>query len=86
MATREQVVKAEAQVKAMAQMVLALADAIREARLIPSGHLYAMTMSVLSLDEYMSLIQVLKDAKVVEESNHLLVWVGPQKATESELN
>lgn len=43
---------------------------------IPSGHLYAATMSKCSLDEYQAAIRTLTRLKLVREWNHLLVWIG----------
>ena len=67
------------QVKAAATMLIVIADTIREAKSIPSGHLYAILMPYMSLETYTSIINGLKDAGVVKESNHLLTWVGPEK-------
>lgn len=55
----------------------ALAEAIRTAGEIPSGHLYAQVMGVMSLGTYGACLQTLKGAKLVEERGNLLRWVGP---------
>lgn len=59
-------------------MVYAIAEAIREAgpRGIPSGHLYAMLMSRLSLREHEVIIELLIRSELVKEENHLLTWIG----------
>jgi hypothetical protein len=56
-----------------------IADAIRDAKSIPSGHLYAIVMGAFSLEEYERIIQTLKNAKLVYESTaHMLIWEGPK--------
>ncbi len=58
--------------------VAALAEAIHSLGRVPSGHLYAQVMGVMSLAEYESCIRALKGAKLVSESNHELTWIGPR--------
>ena len=54
-----------------------IADAIREAKSIPSGHLYAIVMGAYSLEEYERIIQILVNAKLVYKSTaHMLIWEG----------
>lgn len=67
------------QVRAAIEVTMAYAEAIRELGEVPNGHLYARMMGQLSLEEHNRIIQVLKDAGVVTESNYLLKWVGPGK-------
>jgi hypothetical protein len=56
--------------------VTAVADAIRQLRVVPSGHLYGSVMGVLSRESYERVIDLLKDAGVVsEDSQHVLRWV-----------
>ena len=64
------------QVSAAIRTTQAVAEAIRELKEVPSGQLYARLMSVLSLSQYNQIIDVLKKAGVVSESNHLLKWIG----------
>jgi hypothetical protein len=67
------------QVKAAVAAVTAIAEAIRSAREIPAGHLYAACMSTMSLETFESFIDRLVGAKLVERRpNHLLVWIGPE--------
>lgn len=56
------------------QILAAVLAAISEAGEtgISSGHLYAMVMGVLSLDQYQAVINELKDLDLVKESNYLL--------------
>ncbi len=43
---------------------------------IPSGHLYARLMGTITLDDYNTILGVLKKAGMVSESYHLLRWTG----------
>ncbi len=66
------------QIGAVLDTVSVLADAIRESPDgIPSGHLYAVAANTMSLATYQQIIGILKGAKLVEEKNYLLRWVGP---------
>ncbi len=49
---------------------------IRDAKRIPSGHLYAHLMGVLSLDKYQMIIGILKKTGLVIEQANELIWVG----------
>ena len=66
------------ELKAALHMLVAVAEAIREAKSVPSGHLYAMLCGKVDAAGYERMIGQLKGAGVVEERNHLLVWCGPQ--------
>jgi len=59
------------------EILKAVADAIREVKEIPSGHLYANLLSVLDLTTYQSIIQTLKNTGLVVEKNNLLTWIEP---------
>jgi len=55
----------------------AIADTIREAKEVPSGHLYAVVMSYTSLDSYHRIIASLVKAGYVEQDpGFVLRWVG----------
>lgn len=64
--------------QAVIEILKAVADAIRELGEIPSGHLYAQLMGHMSLELYQKIIGALVAAKLVEEQNHLLRWIGPE--------
>lgn len=66
----------QAQVNAAVQIVVAVGQAIREAKSIPSGHLYAHLMGRMNLETYNKVIGVLKNTGAVKEENHVLTWVG----------
>ena len=66
-----------AQLKAALAITLAVAEAIREAREIPSGTLYATLLGRVDLAGYEAMIRNLKNAGLVSEKNNLLTWTGP---------
>lgn len=73
-------IKEQAENKAVLDIVLAVCEAIRELGEVPSGHLYARLMGMLSLEQYTRILDVLKNAGLVKEENsHLLKWIGPLK-------
>ena len=59
-------------------VTLAVSEAIREARKIESGTLYAMLCDRLTLSAYQGVISALKGAELVSEANHMLTWIGPE--------
>lgn len=67
------------QVRAQITIVQGIAETIRAfgPQGIPSGHLYAMLMGGLSLEQYDGCINLLKRAGLVTEKNHLLKWKAP---------
>jgi hypothetical protein len=64
------------QVAAYIELVRAVAEAIKELKEVPSGHLYARLMHVIDLEMYTNIINLLKREKLVEERNYVLYWVG----------
>lgn len=60
----------------MREIVSVFAEAVKTAGEIPSGHLYAMVMGKFTLEQFNTIIGVLKDANLITEKNHLLSWVG----------
>ncbi len=67
-----------AQVQAAFRVTAAVAEAIREAKEIPSGTLYAVLCSKVDLAGYETIIRTLKGAGLVSEAAHMLKWVGPE--------
>ena len=55
-----------------------MAEAIRAAGSMPSGHLYALVLGRMTLADYEVAIGILKRARLVEESAHVLTWTGPR--------
>lgn len=66
--------------RAVGTLVAAVADAIRDLGSVPSGQLYARVMAHMSIGTYLSIIDILKRAKLVSDTNHLLTWIGPAKS------
>jgi hypothetical protein len=64
------------QEKAAMQAVLAVGEAIKDLGSVPSGHLYAQLMGHMSLDNYNSIIGLLKRVGAVKEEGHLLTYIG----------
>lgn len=66
------------EISAAIQLLKAVADTVREVGEAPSGAIYAALMEAgISLATYQACVDTLKRAKLVEESNHLLTWIGP---------
>jgi hypothetical protein len=64
------------QEKAAMQIVMAVGSAIKELHSVPSGYLYANLMGRMSLDTYNKVIDILVRSGSVQQSNHVLTWVG----------
>ena len=65
------------EIKAAVMAAAAVAEAIRAAGSVPSGHLYAELMGQIDFGTYSSIVGVLKRTGLVKETNHLLEWTGP---------
>lgn len=66
------------QLDAAMNAVVALTEAIRQLKQVPSGHLYAQVMGVMSIDQYEALITIILRTGLVErDQSSLLRWVGP---------
>ena len=68
--------EATKQVSAAIKAMAAIADAIRDLKEVPSGTFYANVMSILTLEQYNRVIELLKGTGLVTEQNHLLRWIG----------
>ena len=68
------------QKEATLNAVKAIAAAIRDLGSVPSGHLYARVMGFLSLDQYNSIIRILKNSHLINERHFELHWIGPKKS------
>ncbi len=63
---------------AVVHVAQAVAEAIRDLRQVPSGHLYPRLMGVMTLQQYEQVIELLVGARLVERApSHLLRWIGP---------
>ncbi len=67
------------EIVAAIKVAAVVGDAIRELGSIPNGELYAQLMGHMSLGTYNGCLAILKKANLVEESNHVLTWVGPKE-------
>lgn len=67
----------ETQIKAAVNAIAAMAEAIRELKEVPSGHLYAVLCGKMSLEQYNNAIRLICDTGLVELRGHVLRWVGP---------
>lgn len=72
-----------AEVKLAFEITVAIAEAIRHAGSIPSGHLYAALMSRLTLHAFEQIINTLKNTGLIEERAHVLRWTGPHIPNEA---
>lgn len=58
------------------QAVASIGRMIRDAKRIPSGHLYAQLMGHLSLDKYELAIRLLKQESLIAEKSNELIWIA----------
>lgn len=66
--------------KAAFKVTVAVSEAIREAKEMPSGVLYAFLLAKLpglTEDAYKGLLRNLTGAGLVKNEGHLLRWIGP---------
>ena len=65
------------EIKAGLETVRAVADAIRELKQVPAGHLYANLMHVMNLDSFEKVVGMLIKAGLVRrDDSHLLHWIA----------
>ena len=62
------------QLKAGFAALQALAEAIRELKQIPSGHLYARVMNYMDINAYEKAIRMLCNSGVIRQDGDLLKW------------
>jgi hypothetical protein len=67
------------QIAAACRSVQAIAEAIRELKQVPSGHLYARVMAYISINQYEKFISILESGKLIRrDPSGLLTWIGPE--------
>lgn len=66
----------EQKMQAAVEIMKAVAEAIKEAGSIPSGHLYAQLMGKMSLGSYEKMIDAMQRMGLVKVDDHLLTYVG----------
>lgn len=65
------------QIKAQLEAIVALGQAVKEAKQIPAGTLYAVCCGVMTLEVFDKCIDYLvKAGVVVRHPSHLLEWIG----------
>jgi ArsR family metal-binding transcriptional regulator len=64
------------QIQTAITAVSEIGKVIREVKRIPSGHLYAQLMGVLSLEKYEMIISLLKKTGLITEQNNELIWIA----------
>lgn len=69
-------VPTKAEVLAAFDACVALADAIRDLKQVPEGHLYAVVCGHLNLRAFDAAIGALVKARLITKENHLLTWVA----------
>ncbi len=58
------------------EIFLAISEAVRELCTVPSGHLYAQVLQVLSLEQYEQVLGTLERAGVIKIENLVVRWTG----------
>lgn len=66
------------EVKTFFGIVGAVTKAIRDAKELPSGHLYAICMSKMDLQAYERMISLIVGSGLVQKRGDILRWVGPE--------
>lgn len=66
----------EEKMQAAVQIMKAVAEAIREAGSIPSGHLYALLMGKMSLGSYEKMIDAMQRMGIIKVDDHLITYIG----------
>jgi hypothetical protein len=64
------------QIQSAITAVSEIGKVIRDVKRIPSGHLYAQLMGVLSLEKFEIIIGLLKKTGLVTEQNNELIWIA----------
>lgn len=64
------------QINTAIETISAIGRIIRDTKRIPSGHLYAQLMGVLSLEKYESIIAILVKGQLIKVESHELIWIG----------
>ncbi len=74
-----------AQELAAVQICKHVADAIRDLKTVPAGHLYAAMMGKgFTLGDFNAIIGTLTRARLITNRGHVLTWIGPSARTQDE--
>jgi hypothetical protein len=66
------------QLKAGFNVIVAVTEAIREAKEIPAGTLYAVLMGKVDIQGFEKIVSIVTGSGLVEKRGDLLRWVGPE--------
>lgn len=66
------------ELKAGLSVVLAVAEAIREAGEFPAGTLYAVLTGRVDIQGFDKIVSIITGSGLVEKRGDLLRWVGPE--------
>ena len=66
------------QLNAGLRVIFAITEAIREAKEVPAGTLYATLMPLVDLAGFDKAIAIAVGSGLVEKRGDLLLWVGPE--------
>ena len=66
------------QLQAGLKIVIAVTEAIREAREIPEGTLYAVLTGKVDFAGFEKIVRIVVGTGLVEKQGNLLRWVGPE--------
>lgn len=66
----------EQKMQAAVQIMKAVAEAIKEAGSIPSGHLYSQLMGKMSLGSYEKMIAMMQRMGIIKVDDHFISYVG----------
>ncbi len=62
------------QLSSALNVLMAVADAVKEAKSIPAGTLYAVLMGKVDKQGFDSIIRTLVNSGVIRYESHLLIW------------
>ena len=67
------------QISAAATVVIAIIEAVREAKRIPSGTVYTLLMTQgCTLSQFTALEAIALKSGMIARKGHQLVWIGPR--------
>lgn len=64
------------QIDGAVQVIAAIANTIRSLGKIPSGKLYARIMDRVTIEQYDRILDILKNAELIEVKHHEIAWIG----------
>ena len=64
------------QIDGAVQVIAAIANTIRSLGKIPSGELYARIVDRVTIEQYDRILDILKNAELIEVKHHEIAWIG----------